>query len=129
MPQSRLSGRHILIVEDNFYQAEDSRDSLARAGAVIAACRGTPPDLETLLAGTRVDIALLDIHLGLVQSFDLARALRARSIPVVFLSGYDAGIVPGDLADIPLIAKPADTATLVDILARQLEAQDGPRGE
>jgi CheY-like chemotaxis protein len=128
MPQSRLSGRHILIVEDNFYQAEDSRESLARAGAVIAACRGTPPDVDALLAEARVDIALLDIHLGPVQSFDLARALRSRSIPVVFLTGYDAGVVPDDLADIPLISKPADTAALVDALARRLEAADGPAG-
>lgn len=128
MSESRLSGRHILIVEDNFYQAEDSRDSLARAGAVIAACRGTPPDLDALLAETEVDIALLDIHLGPVRSFDLARALRARAIPVIFLTGYDAGVVPADLADIPLIAKPADTAALVDTLARRLDAGDGPRG-
>lgn len=122
MHDPRLSGCHVLIIEDNFYQAEDSRESLASAGAVVAACRATPPDLDELLAHTRVDIALLDINLGHIQTFDLARALLARNIPFVFLTGYDPGFVPPDLAAAPIIAKPADTASLIDGLWRGLVA-------
>lgn len=122
MHDTRLTGRHVLIIEDNFYQAEDSRESLASAGAVVAACRATPPDLDELLAHTPVDIALLDINLGQIRSFDLARALLARNIPFVFLTGYDPGIVPPDLAAAPVIAKPADTACLIDALAQRLDA-------
>ena len=129
MHDTRLNGRHVLIIEDNFYQAEDSRESLAGAGAVVAACRATPPDLDELLSHTPVDIALLDINLGQIRSFDLARALLARNIPFVFLTGYDPGIVPPDLAAAPVIAKPADTSCLIDTLARRLSAssaEDAP---
>lgn len=125
MQEMRLSGRRVLIIEDNFYQAEDSRDSLVNAGAVIAACRGTPPDLDALLAAGTVDIALLDINLGDRHSFDLARALRTRGIAFVFLTGYDSSIVPQDLADAPVIAKPADTATLVNTLLKRLGEEGG----
>lgn len=128
MHDTRLTGRHVLIIEDNFYQAEDSRESLASAGAVVAACRATPPDLDELLSHTPVDIALLDINLGHIRSFDLARALLARDIPFVFLTGYDPGIVPPDLASAPVIAKPADTSGLIDVLARRLDAS-GAEGE
>ena len=125
MHDTRLSGCHVLIIENNFFQAEDSRDSLTDAGAVVAACRATPPDLDELLADTRVDIAVLDINLGQTHSFDLARALLARGIPFVFLTGYDPAIVPPDLAAAPVIAKPADIANLIDALTRRLGA-DGP---
>lgn len=128
MEDTRLTGRHVLIIEDNFYQAEDTRESLASAGAVVAACRATPPDLDELLARTPIDIALLDINLGQIRSFDLARALLAREIPFVFLTGYDPGIVPAELAAAPVIAKPADTAVLIDALARRLGAR-GAEGD
>ncbi len=129
MHDPRLAGRRVLIIEDNFYQAEDTRESLAGAGAVVAACRATPPDLDDLLAHTPVDIALLDINLGQIRSFDLARALLGRGIPCVFLTGYDPSVVPPDLAAVPVIAKPADTGCLIDGLASRLaasRAQDAP---
>jgi CheY-like chemotaxis protein len=128
MHDTRLTGRHVLIIEDNFYQAEESRESLAAAGAVVAGCRATPPDLDDLLAHTPVDIALLDINLGQFHSFDLARALLARDIPFVFLTGYDPSILPPDLAAATVIAKPADTASLIDALALRLGA-GGPEAE
>ncbi len=119
MPDKPLSGRHVLIIEDNFYQAEDSRGYLTAAGAVIVACRGTIPDLDELMASRRVDIALLDINLGNVQSFGLARALQARDIPFVFMTGYDREIVPPDLAHAPLITKPAQESAVIKALASQ----------
>lgn len=121
----KLADCHILIIEDDFYQAQDTRDYLMDAGAQIAACRGTIPDLDELLAERRVEIAMLDINLGHTQSFDLARALRDRAIPFVFLTGYDAEIVPPDLGEAPLITKPADPATVINALSKRLEG-DGP---
>lgn len=120
MQDKKLSGCHILIIEDDFYQAQDTRDYLVNAGAEIAACRGTVPDLDELLSSKRVEIALLDINLGHNHSFDLARALRTRGIPIVFLTGYDAEIVPPDLGDAPLITKPADPSTVIDTLFKRV---------
>lgn len=114
-----LSDRHILIIEDDFYQAQDSRDYLIEAGGVIAGCRATIPDLDQLLASTRVDVALLDINLGNTQSFDLARALRALGIPFVFMTGYDRDVVPPDLEEAPHIAKPVKAAAVIAALAKR----------
>jgi DNA-binding response OmpR family regulator len=127
-----LHDRQILIIENDYYQAEDSRDYLTRAGGVIIACKGTIPDLDKLLTSRKVDVALLDINLGHVQSFDLARELGTKQIPFVFLTGYDPDIVPSDLADAPVLNKPADENAVIRALVRELDGDGfvskGPTG-
>jgi DNA-binding LytR/AlgR family response regulator len=107
-----LKGCHILIVEDDFYQALEIRESLEGAGVQIVACRATVPDLDEILARSKIDIALLDINLGETQSFDFARTLDAKGIPCVFLTGYDVTIVPGDLNYAKFLSKPAEASTV-----------------
>jgi len=74
------------------------------------------PDLAALLADGAVDAGLIDINLGQGLSLDFARALRRKAIPFVFLTGYDADILPDDLADTPCISKPADGDRIVEEL-------------
>lgn len=119
MQDKPLFNRQILIIENDYYQAEDSRNYLTRAGGVIVACKGTIPDLDEILRSHKVDVALLDINLGHVQSFDFARELRAKHIPFVFLTGYDADIVPSDLAEAPFVNKPASENAIIRALLGQ----------
>ncbi len=115
MTNKALLGCRIIILEDDYYQAEDSRQTLEQAGATIIAASATVPDLDTLLAP--IDAALIDINLGRSLSLDFARELAERAIPFAFLTGYDAGMLPEDLADVPCLSKPADTARVVTTLA------------
>ena len=75
------------------------------------------PDLAALAGEGRIDAALIDINLGQGLSFDFARQLREKGIPFVFLTGYDAAILPEDLADAACISKPADRARVLALLA------------
>jgi DNA-binding response OmpR family regulator len=115
-----LSGCRILIVEDDFYQAEDSRSYLTDAGAVIVGCRGTIPDIDALLTSGSVDMALLDINLGHTHTFDLARTLRDKGVRFAFVTGYDPETVPRDLAHVPLITKPTDSSSVIEFVRRAL---------
>lgn len=45
-----LSGCRIVILEDDYYQAQDCKLILEEAGAGVIGISGTFPDLETLLA-------------------------------------------------------------------------------
>lgn len=112
-----LSGCRIIIVEDDYYQAQDCKQMLEHAGATVIAVSAVAPDLSALQAEGRIDAALIDINLGQGLSLDFARRLREQAIPFVFLSGYDAGILPEDLADVPCISKPADWARVLATLA------------
>lgn len=123
MTDRPLSGYRIIIIEDDYYQAEDSRLTLERAGATLIAVTPTAPDLGVLLARGRIDAALIDINLGSSVSFQFARELAERAIPFAFLTGYDAGIMPDDLARRPYLSKPADAAKIIATLARLASGQ------
>jgi len=112
-----LSGCRIVILEDDYYQAHDSKNTLEDAGATVIKVTATVPDIEALRAQGRIDAVLIDINLGRSLSFDFARELRDKDIPFLFLTGYDAGMLPEDLAGSAYISKPADRGKIVAGLA------------
>ena len=123
MTDNPLAGRRIIILEDDYYQAHDSKDTLEEAGATVIAVTATVPDLAPHLARGPIDAVLIDINLGRSLSFDFARTLRSNAIPFLFLTGYDAGMLPEDLAQSPYISKPADRARIVKGLTELIAGQ------
>lgn len=117
MTDRPLSGYRIVIIEDDYYQAQDCGQLLEAAGAKVIAISATIPDLPALLEDGRIDAVLVDINLGAGLSFDFARELKAREIPFVFLTGYDAAMLPDDLAGSSYLTKPADAARIMAALA------------
>jgi hypothetical protein len=80
---------------------------------------GSVPDAISLIeAGEEpLDGAVLDIHLGEERVYPVADALIDRGIPFVFLTGYDALVIPETYAGAPRCEKPVDTALLLRVLA------------
>lgn len=117
MTDRMLSGCRIVIVEDDYYQAHDCKQTLEGAGATVIAVSAVVPDLEGLLSDGRVDAALIDINLGHGLTLDFARKLRDQAIPFVFLTGYDPSVLPDDLAHIACLSKPVDAARMLATVA------------
>lgn len=90
------------------------------SGATIVAMTASIPNAIAVLDRESVDIGLLDINLAGLQSYDVARALIARAIPVLFLTGYEPGYLPEDLAGVPVITKPASWEDVLNELASLL---------
>ena len=90
-----LEGKRILVLEDDYYLATDEKALLEAAGATVVGPLGSGFKRSQLPEKGDVDAALVDINLGTGPSFDVARALVERGIQFVFLTGYDAGVVPG----------------------------------
>lgn len=124
MTTKSLSGRRLLIVEDDYYQAQDLLMCLTDAGAQIVAIAGDVLAVEDFLDGQQIDLALLDINLGNKSSFEVARILSGNKIPVMFLTGYQRDILPADLVGIPLLSKPYNESYLVKKLSDMFEASD-----
>ncbi len=120
MAELPLLGTRVLIVEDDFWQAEDGRDRLIEAGAEIVAMTGSVAAALKSAASRPTDIGLLDINLAGHESFDVARALLSRGVPVLFLTGYEASILPPDLANVPMITKPTEWPIVIAQLGRML---------
>ena len=61
------------------------------------------------------DLAMLDLVLSDGSTVGLARVLRDRAVPTLFLSGYDRS-VPSDLDDLTWIEKPVSFDQLIGAL-------------
>jgi DNA-binding response OmpR family regulator len=110
--ERRLQGLCVLVVEDDYFIASEMCSALRTAGADVI---GPARDLESGLAAINresIDCGVLDINLRGRMAFPLAAELRARDIPVIFATGYDASMIPAELADVARLEKPVDLAAL-----------------
>jgi DNA-binding LytR/AlgR family response regulator len=113
-----LSGLSILVLEDDFYLAEDTREALEEAGGSVVGPFASAGAIEDALEEASPDCALLDVNLGGGPNFGPARMLTARRIPVVLITGYDTAVIPPDLADVPCLQKPANARKIVSMAAQ-----------
>jgi len=107
-----LQGLSVLVVEDDYFIALELCNALRAAGADVI---GPARDVETGLAAIRaerVDCGVLDINLRGHMAFEIATELRARGIPAIFATGYDASMFPDELADAVRLEKPVDLVAL-----------------
>jgi len=119
-----LLGTRVLILEDDFWQADDGRAQLIDAGAEIVTMTGSIESAFASLATRNLDIGLLDINLKGLHSFEVARALLGSGVPVLFLTGYESNVLPADLANVPLITKPINWIVVISQLTRMLGKPD-----
>ena len=113
-PQTQgLKGLRLLIVEDEYTIAFDLADTLGAAGAITLGLTSSLAEALALVeADQHLDGAVLDINLNGELVYPVADALRARSVPFVFATGYDARVIPAAYAEVPRYEKPVDADQL-----------------
>jgi len=104
-----LSGRRVLLVEDQFLVADDIGTLLEGLGITIV---GPHARLATALPAARteaLDAAVLDVNLddGIVDP--VAAELARRDIPFLFVTGYVRQDLAQKFRDRPVLAKPFST--------------------
>jgi DNA-binding response OmpR family regulator len=115
---------HVLIVEDEWILADLIACALGDAGYEVIGPSADVSDALRRLREKPVDVAILDVHLGDENSFEIAQELMQRRIGFAFLSGYSAKDIPAGFEDIPLIRKPAR----IDEICATIESLlDAPR--
>lgn len=112
-----LSGRRILVVEDEYFIAEELAAALTALGAIIVGPAATMERALELLAAPGCDLAVLDINLKGKSNFRLADILASRGVPFVFATGYDDAAVPAYHKNVPRWEKPFDAVALAATLA------------
>ena len=121
MADNNLSGRRILVVEDEMIIAMLLEDMLADLGCeVIGVASRVAMALAMIENGTPFDAAVLDVNLNGEKSYPVAAALAARGVPFAFSTGYDGRGMDREYSRIPVVQKPyckADVErTLLDLL-------------
>lgn len=115
--QHALKGRRILLVEDEYFIADDLRRSLSAAGAAIVgpvATLGGALDLAD--NGGPLDGAVLDINLRGEMVYPVADRLKAKGVPFLFLTGYDARALPARFTGVTHCEKPVAMQNLIAAL-------------
>ncbi|HEY8611288.1 MAG TPA: response regulator [Roseomonas sp.] len=113
-PQAGLSGCRVLVVEDEFFIADDLMNALKEAGAeVLGPVPSRDQALNLLSLQERIDIAVLDINLQGEATYAVADALTERGIPFVLATGYGRGALPSRLEHVPHWEKPFNPQNLI----------------
>jgi len=112
-PSGPLTGRRILVVEDEYFLADDLQLHLTSLGAEIIGPIGHLDEAaEVLKASGTIDGALLDINVRSGMIFPLARLLQSRNVPFVFTTGYDRKSLGPEFGDVQVWEKPLDIPRL-----------------
>jgi DNA-binding response OmpR family regulator len=112
-----LRGARILIVEDEFYLADDLAAALKGNGALVLGPVGTLADAQSAVDAGNFDCAILDMNLRGDMSFPIADRLQEAGIPFLIATGYNSASLPERFAGVPRVEKPSDTALILDAIA------------
>jgi DNA-binding LytR/AlgR family response regulator len=122
MAEIDLQGLRILVVEDEYLIADDLRDTLLDAAAVVLGPVPTVEAAKTVIEKEpAIDAALLDINLGGTLIFDVADDLAARGVPFAFATGYDQWSIPPRFCEVPRLEKPLRATQVAAAIGRLLE--------
>ena len=119
-----LSGRRILLVEDDYFIADAMLGVLEDAGATVLGPVSSVKEALALLDGEpEVDSAILDINLNGEMVYPVADALTALGIPFIFATGYDEAAVPPAWRHVMRCEKPVNAAAVARALHSGDDAQ------
>ena len=118
-PQA-LSGRRVLIVEDEALVAMMLEEELESLGLSIIANCGSVSDAVRAIDSETPDAAILDVNLGGEFVYPVADRLLERGVPFVFLTGYGRESVDQRYQFVQILEKPVGRQVLETVFATAL---------
>ncbi len=122
MDDQLLSGRRVLVIEDEMLVMMAIEDMLADLGCTSVTAAATIDQALSAIESRSFDLATLDINLDGRRSYPVADALGEHSVPFAFSTGYgDFGIDEG-YRHRPVLNKPYNCRQLTAVLTALLAA-------
>ena len=119
MDRFALSGRSILVIEEETLVALELEEQLYRAGArVLGACR--LDEALHMAEHPALSAAVVNLRLGSDSTTRVCRRLSQLGIPFIFHTRYDATEALQVWPDAPVVSKPADSQAIVNSVAQLL---------
>ncbi len=111
-----LSGYRVMVVEDEYFLAEEIGFLLGETGAEVVGPLGTLQDGLDQVRRGGFELAVLDINLGGDLAYPIADALDARGIPFLFATAYHWREMPEAYRGRPRVEKPYGARALIACL-------------
>jgi DNA-binding NtrC family response regulator len=112
--RSALDGCRVLILEDEYFLADDLKKELISRGAKVV---GPIPDLlaaQDQVSRDNFDVAVIDVKLRDEFAWSIADMLVQEKIPFVFATGYGPTTIPERFRAIQIWEKPYDISKLME---------------
>lgn len=113
-----LNGKRVLIVEDEYYLADDIRRVLTAAGANVIGPFSAVGEAQNALKEQDLDCAVLDLNIHGKCAVTIAERLKELGKPFALATGYGGATIPEQLREVPRIEKPFDPAALVKFVSQ-----------
>jgi two-component sensor histidine kinase/CheY-like chemotaxis protein len=111
--------QRVLLVEDEAIVGMMMTDFLTEIGFHVVGPFGKVSDAIEAIDRERFQAAVLDINLRGEMIYSLADELTGRGVPIVFVTGYGAEAIDRRFANVPVLQKPVDSASLRRVLASE----------
>lgn len=118
MTDTTLPAIRALLIEDESLLLMLLEEVLPDMGYAVAGSAHSLEDARSKIDSVDFDVALVDVNLAGVESFPVVESLVARGIPVMFVTGYGASVIPDHLRHVPVLAKPFGRRELEAALRR-----------
>jgi len=115
-----LTGRRILVVEDEPLIALEIAACLEKVGVEVAGPTGTAREALDIIESAPLDAALLDANLDGRPVDDIAAALTCNNVPFLFVTGYGQKSLPQAFDTVPRLDKPFDQKELLRAAAHMI---------
>jgi CheY-like chemotaxis protein len=112
-----MTGRHVLIAEDEWLIASDMAAAFEAMGArVLGPAASVQDALDIAEQATNLDGAVVDIKLRGGMAFPVAEALLKRGTPFVFATAFDEGAIPAQFGKVVACTKPVNSLHIAHAL-------------
>lgn len=126
MDKTLLSGKRVLVVEDEMLVLMAIQDILADLGCTAISVAGNLDKALALIAAEPFDLATLDLNLNGQRSYPAAQALSDAGVPFAFSTGYGKDGVGAGYGHHLVLTKPYSNRQLIDVLTALLEEGQTP---
>ncbi len=116
--------QRVFIVEDEVLVAFEMSDALNDMGFTVVGPSVHLAEAERRAATSDIDIAFLDVNLGRGKTSEpVAKILRERGIPFVYITAYDRSQISFVTDADRLLRKPVSSGEIMDVLRDILDKQ------
>ncbi|MGZ4926481.1 MAG: response regulator [Halobacteriota archaeon] len=120
-----LKGCRILILEDEYFIANDLETALKAQGAKVIGPFAKLSEAMSQVARDEIDAVVMDVNLRDGSAYSVSDELARQHVPFIFATGYSAKAIPNRFRHVTRWEKPYDVTEVVNDLARLCE----PRSE
>lgn len=113
-----LKGARVLVVEDEYFIADDLKRILEKAGARVSGPVATLKSAHQSVNEGDFDFAVVDLNLRGESALPIADRLLEQQKPFVIATGYDSAVVPERLSGVSRIEKPFDERAFLQVVGQ-----------